>query len=244
MTIAGLTFPVDQAGGPAPMLSIDDVTAGEGPVATATFMVSVSLASTDTVSVSYATAPGTASAFDFVPISGTLSFDPGVTTQPLVIDLQDDSLDEDDETFSVLLFSPAEAGIEDGEGSGTLTDDDAPPSLSIASDIVVEGFGIRRVPIRVTLDAPSGRDVSVDYTVGPGSASPGSDFRAASGTLQFAPGVTTRTLFVWTKGDRADEPNESILVELQGAVNATLAASQATLTILDDDPPPRPRTTP
>jgi hypothetical protein len=244
MTIAGLTFQVEQAGGPPSMLSIDDVSAGEGPGALATFTVSLSPPRADTVLVDYATAPGTAGALDFLPASGTLSFDPGVTTRPLVVELKGDSLDEDDETFTVFLFSPVEARIDDGAGSGIITDDDAAPSLSIAGATVVEGFGVRQVPLRVRLDAPSGRTVTVDYTVGPGSASPGLDFRAASGTLAFAPGVTTRTLLVWTKGDRADEPNETLLVDLLGAVNATVATPQATVTLVDDDPAPRPRTTP
>ncbi|HJS74659.1 MAG TPA: Calx-beta domain-containing protein, partial [Vicinamibacteria bacterium] len=244
MTIAGHTFHVDQAGGPAPMLSLDDASGPEGSGTVAAFTVTLSLASADTVLVDYVTAPDTASVLDFVPASGTISFDPGETTQPLEIQLQGDSLDEDDETFFVLLSTPVAAGIDDGEGTGTITDDDAPPSISIAGKSIAEGFGVRRVPLAVTLDSPSGRAIAVDYAIGPGSATPGADFRAESGTLQFDPGATRKTLFVWTKGDRADEPNETVIVDLAGAVNASIATPQATVILVDDDPAPRPRSVP
>jgi hypothetical protein len=244
MTIAGQTFQVEQAGGPAPMLSIDDASGPEGSGTVAAFTVSLSLASADTVLVDYMAAPDTASDDDFVPASGTLSFDPGEMTQPLEIPLSDDSLDEDDETFIVILSAPTAAGIEDGEGTGTITDDDAPPSISIAATSFLEGFAVRRVPLAVTLDSPSGRVVSVDYSVGPGSATAGADFRAESGTLEFLPGETRKTLVLWTKGDRADEPNETVIVDLSGPSNASIATPQATVTITDDDPPPRPRSSP
>jgi hypothetical protein len=244
MTIAGQTFQVEQAGGPAPMLSIDDASRPEGSGTVAAFTVSLSLASADTVLVDYLAVPDTASDDDFVPTSGTLSFDPGEMTQPLEIPLSDDSLDEDDETFFVFLSAPTGAGIEDGEGTGTITDDDAPPSISIAGTSFLEGFAVRRVPLVVTLDSPSGRVVSVDYSVGPGSATPGAEFRAESGTLEFLPGETRKTLVLWTKGDRADEPDETVIVDLSGPSNASIATPQATVTITDDDPPPRPRSSP
>ena len=96
----------------------------------------------------------------------------------------------------------------------------------------------------VALGTKSGRPVTVDYVIGPGSATPGTEFRAETGTLAFPPGETRRRLFVWTKGDRLDEADENFIVDLQGAVNATIATPQATGTIVDDDPPPRSRTTP
>ncbi len=244
MTIAGRTFEVEQAGGPAPLIAIDDVMVTEGPGAQASFTVSLSPASGQTVSVEYSTEAGTATDADFAPELATLMFDPGETTKPVVIDVNDDSLDEEDETFFVFLSDAVKAAIEDGDGTGTITDDDPLPSLSIAGASFLEGFGVRRVGLLVTLSGPSGRLVTVDYTVGPGSATPGAEFRAETATLEFAPGETRKSLFVWTKGDRADEADEDFLVDLQGAVNATIATAQATGVIVDDDPPPQPRSSP
>jgi len=246
MTIAGRTFEVEQAGGPAPLMSIDDVVVTEGPSAVASFVVSLSLASLQTVTVQYATQNDTATASaDFVPKAlTTLSFAPGETSKPVTVDVNDDALDEDDETFFVNLSGATKAAIADSQGLGTIADDDPLPSLSIADGSFTEGFGVRRVPLMVTLGAKSGRPVTVDYVIGPGSATPGTEFRAETGTLAFPPGETRRRLVVWTKGDRLDEANENFIVNLQAAVNATVATPQATGTIVDDDPPPRSRTTP
>jgi hypothetical protein len=246
MTIAGRTFEIEQAGGPAPLISIDDVVVTEGLDDTATFTVSLSMPSLQTVSVQYQTLDGTASASaDFVPKAlTTLSFDPGETSKPVTVDIEDDSLDEDDETFSVLLSGSTRAGIDDAEGQGSIVDDDSEPSISIADASFTEGFGVRRVSFLVTLSAASGRPVSVDYGIGPGSATPGTEFRAETGTLAFSPGETIQRIFVWTKGDRLDEADEDFVIDLQGAIHATIATPQATGTIVDDDPPPRPRITP
>jgi hypothetical protein len=245
MTIAGRTLDVEQAGGPAPLISIDDVLVTEGPGAGASFVVSLSPPSLQTVTVQYATQNDSATAADFVPRAlTTLSFDPGETAKPVTVDVNDDALDEDDETFFVILSGAANAAITDARGVATIADDDPLPSLSIADRTFTEGFGVRRVLFMVTLSARSGRPVTVDYVVSPGSATPGTEFRAKTASLVFAPGETRKRFFVWTKGDRTDEADEDFVVDLQGAVNATIATPQATGSILDDDPPPRSRTTP
>jgi glucose/arabinose dehydrogenase len=246
MTIAGRSFTVEQAGGPAPLLSIDDVVLMEGPGAQASFTVSLDVASLHTVTVHYEAANGTATASaDFVPpVPAVLSFEPGETSKAVTVGVNDDVLDEDEETFVVNLSRATKAAIADPQGVGTIADDDPLPSISIADASFIEGFGVRRLALNVALSARSGRPVAVDYVVGPGSLIPGTEFRAESGTLVFAPGATRQGLFVWTKGDRADEPDETFVVDLQRAVNATIAASQATGTIVDDDRPPRFRITP
>jgi glucose/arabinose dehydrogenase len=241
LTIAGRAFTVEQDGGPAPVLSIDDVEVHEGPGAEASFTVTLSFASPQAVSLQYATAIGSAGANDFTPAAGTLTLDPGETSKPIVIELKDDLLDEDDETFSVNLSSASGAAVGDAEGVGTIEDDDAPPALSIADRRFTEGFGVRRVSFLVTLDAPSGRTVGVDYVIAPGTATPGADFRTAAGTVSFAPGESQRRIHVWTRGDRVDEPDETFLVDLTGPTNASLVRPRAVGTIVDDDPPPRSR---
>ena len=71
--------------------------------------------------------------------SGTLTFAAGQTTQTVTVPVNGDVLDEVDETFSVNLSSPVNATIADGQGLGTITDDDAPPTLSIDDVTVTEG---------------------------------------------------------------------------------------------------------
>src|SRR5262249_3054475 len=89
-----------------------------------------------------------------------------------------------------------------------------------------------------SLSAVSGQTVSVNYSAAGVTATAGGDFTAASGSLTFAPGVTSKSVSVPVLGDVLDEPDETFTMDLSGAVNATVADGQAIGTIFDDDPAP------
>ncbi|WP_369915231.1 putative Ig domain-containing protein [Xanthomonas sp. NCPPB 3005] len=119
-----------------PSLSIDDVSVNEGNsgTTTATFTVSLSAASGQTVSVNFATADGTATAgSDYVARSGTLTFAPGVTAQGVAITVNGDTAVEPNETFNVGLSGASNASIARATGTGTILNDDAVVTVSPAS---------------------------------------------------------------------------------------------------------------
>jgi hypothetical protein len=221
---------------PLPALSIGDVTVPEG-AGSAVFTVTLSPASGRSVTVNYATAAGTAIAgSDYSTTSGTLTFAAGAVTQTVTVPVTADALDESDEQFSVTLAAAANATIADGAGIGTIGDDDPLPSISIANASVVEGnSGIRNAVFTLSLSAASGRPVSVAYATADGSATAGSDYTAASGTANFAAGVTTATVNVSVTGDTVTEGHETFLVNLSAPTSATIAAGQATGTIQNDE---------
>ena len=108
-----------------PTLAIADTTAAEGD-GSMVFRVSLSVASSQTVTASYATANGTATAgSDYTTVSnGTLTFSPNSLKQTLTVSVTDDDLDEANETFTVTLKSPQHATLSDATATGTITDDD------------------------------------------------------------------------------------------------------------------------
>ena len=113
-----------------PALSINDITLTEGNSATtaATFTVSLSEASVQTVTVNYATADDTATAgTDYQSSTGTLSFAAGQTTQSVSVQVNGENLSEEDESFFVNLSNPTNATLFDAQGEGTITNDDPPP---------------------------------------------------------------------------------------------------------------------
>ncbi len=120
---ASRTFSVD-----ASSLRISDRKAKEGHRGSKTFSftVSLSVASTKTVTVSYATADGTAKApGDYAAVtSGTLTFSPGQTSKTIAISVKGDRNKEPHETFFVNLSAPTNATIADGQGQGTILNDD------------------------------------------------------------------------------------------------------------------------
>jgi len=228
---------------PPPTLSINDVsvTEGTGGTTTATFTVTLSSASGQTVTVQYATADGTATApGDYTAGSGTLTFAPGVTTQTLAVPIVTDAAIEPNETFTVALSNPTNATIADGSGTGTIVDDDTPvlPALSINDVSVTEGTGgTTTATFTVTLSSASSQTVTVSYATADGTATAPGDYAAASGTLTFAPGVTTQTIGVSIVTDAIAEQSETFSVLLSNPANATIADGAGVGTVADDDGP-------
>ncbi len=111
-----------------PTISINNVSRSEGNSGTTafTFTVSLSAASTQTVTVRYATANGTARTGnnDYVATSGKLTFSPGQTSKTVTVSVVGDTRVETDETFNVNLSSATNATIADGQGVGTILNDD------------------------------------------------------------------------------------------------------------------------
>lgn len=225
-----------------PSLSIDDVVVSEGSsgVTTATFMVSLSAASGRTVTVKYGTANGTAVApADYYATTGTLSFPTGITTRPISVAIRPDLLDEADETFFVNLLSATNASIADNRATDTISDDDAPPTMSIRDVVVYEGnSGQALATFTVSLSAASGHAISVDYSTADNTALAGVDYAATAGTLSFAAGTTSKSFTVPFYGDVLDEANETFFVNLSNPINASLADDQAIGTINDNDAAP------
>ena len=87
--------------------------------------MTLSATSTDTVTVQYATADGLATAgSDYVAASGTVTFTPGQTSQPVSITVNGDTLEEPNETFFVNLTNPTNATISDNQGVGLINNND------------------------------------------------------------------------------------------------------------------------
>jgi len=225
--------------GGGPSLTIDDVTVTEGNGGTtpAVFTVHLSAASATAVTVSYATAGGTAtSGADFTATSGTLTIAAGALTGTITVPVVGDLLNEANETFTVTLSGASGATIADAVGVGTIVNDDPVPTLSIDNVSVTEGnAGTTTATFTVSLSAASGQTVSVTAATANATATAGSDYTAGTWGLTFAPGVTTRPVSVTVIGDRVYEADETFVVNLSGAVNATIADAQGVGTILNDD---------
>ena len=221
------TITNDDAALPALTIGSRTVTEGDSGTLSALFTVTLSAASAQTVSASYATADVTATAgIDYTTTAGTVTFAPGVTTQTITVPVVGDTLDEANETFVVNLSAPQNATLgTPSQGTGTITDNDPTPSLRIDDLSVTEGnSGTVTATFTVTLSAASGRTVTVNYATSNGTATAASgDYLAASGTLSFAPGITTRTVAVTVNGDVLNEADETVNVNLSTASGATIA---------------------
>jgi ELWxxDGT repeat protein len=115
----------------------------------------------------------------------------------------------------------------------------APPStprLTMNDIRVAEGdLGTAPARFTVSLSAPSTQTVTVDYATSDGTALAGSDYNAASGTLTFAAGETSKNIDVLVRGDGFPENNETFALTLRNASGATLPNTPAYAIIDDDD---------
>jgi hypothetical protein len=221
-----------------PVASIADRTQGEaaGP---AVFTVTLGSATAQQTTVQYSTTPGTATpGADYTAVTGVVTFPPNQTSRTLSIPLVNDALDEDDETFVVNLTAPSGISIGDGQAQGTITDDDPLPSLATGDCAALEGqTASTPCTFSLSLTPASGRTVSVGYTTQGGTATAGSDYTTASGTLSFAAGVTGGAVVVNVLGDGLQEGNEGFTLALAPPTNASLVDGTGQATIVDDDAP-------
>ena len=216
---------------PQPALSISDTTVVEG--GTAEFIVTLSPASSQTVTVDHTTVMGSANPDDYSGRSDTLTFAPQATSRTVRVPTTDDNVFEGSENFTVKLSSPSGATLTDDVGIGTITDDESFPMLSIGdAEEVEEGDP---ASFEVTLSPASARTVTVDYRTAGGTAVEGTDYESASDTLTFDAGTTRQTIDVQTTEDSDDEPNEAFTVRLTNPNGATLADDSGSGTIRDND---------
>src|SRR5262249_2101345 len=106
------------------------------------------------------------------------------------------------------------------------------PTLAVADTTVAEGnSGTHDLAFTVPPSAAATAAVTVAYATSNGTATAGSDYTAASGSLTFAPGETSKVIHVAVTGDTAVEANETVNLTLSSPNGATLADGTAVGTI-------------
>ena len=220
-----------------PALSINNVNAIEGN--SLTFTVSLDLPTGRTVTVNYSTSNFTATAGqDFQAVSGMLTFGPGVTTQTIVVNGLEDSIDEFIEEFELNLTNPVNAGLlSGGVGAGRIIDNEANVTVSISDVSVHEGnAGTTSAVFTVRTSAAHEKLIFVRYSTANGTASAPSDYVAVTDVSLFIlPGELEKTITITVNSDTDTESNETFLVNLTFADVAAIARGQATGTILNDE---------
>ena len=199
------------------------------------------------VSVNYATSDGTATAgSDYTAVSGTLTFAPGELIKFISVPIIDDNLFENgaNEHFNLILSSPTNSAILLNPAGATviIRDDDPEPVVTFPS-LPTIGFsadegdaGTTNLSFNVFLTNPSVQDVTVHYATSDGSATPGTDYVASSGTITIPAGTTVGSAGIPIIGDTVVEPPEVFRVDLSNATNVSaIGVSSHFLTIENDD---------
>ena len=116
-----LSHPTSATVAGPPAISVSDASVQEADGAVLTFTATLSHASSSTITVGYATSDGTATAgSDYTAASGTLTFNPGDTSQTVSVTVLTDSDDEGQETLTLTLSNPSQATLDDASGIGAI----------------------------------------------------------------------------------------------------------------------------
>ena len=234
-------------------LSIDSpsVTEGNNGTTTLTFKVTLAPASAGVVSVEYADAgTGTAtSATDYVAItSGTLTFAAGDTEKTVTVTVNGDTTDEPNETIVLRLSSPSNArlsgGVQTLDGTGTINDDDATPTVTLAlspASIDEDGGSTSgRSTVTATLSGASSQDVTLTVAAAAVSPAVAGDYTLSGTTLTIAAGVTTSvgTVTITAVDNNVDAADKTVTVSATASGgNGVSDPDDVSLTITDDDVP-------
>ena len=232
-----------------PTLTIDDVTANEGNSGTTTFTFTVSLsapAPAGGVTFDIATADNSATVADNDYVAKSLTAQTiaaGNQTYQFTVTVNGDLGVEPSETFFVNVINVSGATVADGQGTGTIVNDDS-PTLSLSDASRSEGNAgatIFTFTVTSSLPAPAGGitfDIATadDTAHDDNPATEDNDYVARSLAAQTIPaGNTSYTFDVTVNGDTLVEPDETFFVNLANVVNASVADGQGLGTIQNDD---------
>ena len=189
-----------------------------------------------------ATAPGRIS--DSV---GKLTLVEGESSTEIPLEIIADNNDELDETFKITLTGSNYSTVSTLLGSRTITitDDDDPPTVSIATTVFINETDTNSTGmITLSLDRASGKTVNVPFTVQTGSAV-AADFTLVAGAVDFVPDSVTKitntsmNIRYTIIGDEVSEPSEQFTITLAAPTNGTLSEENyiGTVIIRDDETP-------
>lgn len=203
------------------------------------FTVTLSASRLEDTNLTFTTSNATAIAgSDYVATSGSFSIPAGTTSKTLPVTTIGDYVNEPNESFSMTL-STSEAGITiPSAGVMTITNDDG--ILSIVSDVSRDETNTSSfsMPFTVTLSQAMGSPVTFAYTTMDGNATSSGankDFEAASGTITFAAGETSKTINVTVYGDIIYEGTEYFDLNLSNTQGVTISNATSRGYILEDD---------
>ena len=185
---------------------------------TVVLTVTLSLASSGTVTVDYATSDITANAgMDYTATSGTLSFMPGETSKTITVPILNDTVYETLERFRVTLSNPAGAALSTASlANVVIASDEAEPTASMANVIVNEDTGTMTMTLALSHESSlavtyetTGSDVS-------GTATSPDDYldflQGAFTTITVPAGDLSATFDITIVDDMVNESDETIII--------------------------------
>jgi len=234
-----------------PTLTISDLTVSESVTGgKATVTVELTGASSEAITVDYATTDGTATAGttdDYVATSGTLSWAAEATgTTTFDITINTDDIDESEETVIVTLSNSTNAAISDSEATITISDDNDAPRITIGDVTLTEGD--TQISVPVTMTGKTSEEAWVEYSTSNGNGTtaasadyPDPDFDSTSSRLTWDAGDEgVQYILIQVNDDDIDEVDQEFFVVslYDNSSSVALQDTAGNIYINDDDDEP------
>ena len=224
---------------PSVTLSVNNATIAEA-AGSSTVTATLSNPSSQQVTVTLA-ATGTAAGggTDYTLASNTITIAAGQTTGTTTVTAVQDNIDELDETI-VLDIDQVTNGTENGtqQKTITITDDDDAPTVVLSLVNAVMGEDADVSTLRATINRASSRNVIVNLVISGTASGGGVDYTISSATITIPAGQLSAIVTATSVDDNIDEPDETIIADIDQVTNAIeVGTQQETITIRDNDPP-------
>ena len=220
---------------PAPTLAINSVAISRPASGTANEIFTVTLTGPTELpaTVQFATADGTAiQGTDYQQTSGTLTFAAGTTTENITVPVIGSTAFNTSLNYTVNLSNPTNSTITTAQGTGTINNVAAAPTLSVNSPTVTRlTSGNVNEVFTVTLTGATALPATVQFATADNTAIQNIDYTSTSGTLTFNPGTTTQQVTVSVLPSSNFTGNLSYFLNLSSPTNSTIATAQGTGTI-------------
>lgn len=197
--------------------------------------------SATSLTVRYATADGTGRAGDCYQVAaGSLTFAPGETAKVVQIPIID-NLQWDPDGYETFTFSLSGNNVGGFVGASTvltvtvLNDDPNRGKAQLVNAAIGVGEAEGKATLKVTRVDGTESELVVNYATADSTAHAGRDYTAASGTLVFAPGETSRAFDVAILDNHVVDVSRTFTVALSGNFLGT--PTSARVTIANDDQP-------
>ena len=231
----------DDDGDPEVVVSVvaSDETASETSSNSGAFLVRRVSGSSRAFTVNYAVSGSASPGDDYSALSGSVSLGSGQSEASIAVNVPgDDSVFEGDETVTVRLLED-EDDISVSGGGATVTILDSPHSVTASrvSNASENPIGVGQIRASLGARNESGANLTVEYSVA-GTATPGSDYQALSGSAVIPTGSSSVSIDVTPLDDDLEETDETVEVTLTGTSDSRAPVgtpASASLTIADDE---------
>ena len=209
---------------------------------TSSVKVTLSTVADSDVSFKYEVYSGTATAGeDFKAEQGYGTIKSGSRVFEVPFTVLGDEVVEGDENFYVKITEASHAKIKAGNDTSLITikDNDIEVFLTIESTkkIMEPANGELSSSVKVNLSSVAKKDITFNYDITGITATAGMDFIADSREVMIKAGARSYEIPLIVLGDSLDEDDETVLIKIKNAINATIKENynSSTITIQDED---------